>query len=534
MGPDNSTRQSSDTGGLPTAPAPRITIPAPNIDGLLVVIVRHWRWILATTLAFGIGVLLALPFLTTSYQISASLLVKLGREQVAPPVAGATVPLSPLKRSEDVTSEIEILNNQALIERLVNELGVAYFTRRPEPQTLFQQAKAIAREAFDAVRNAWTEVLIFAGLEKRLTPFERVVATLQASIKTEVVRRSDVIEVTLLATDPQAGKHVLKRLLDLYQQEHIRVFRTPGATEFLQGRVNELSAQLASIGERRRALAFTGSVHDFAQQQRMLLEQLHDARTVQARTAEEMAQLARETEQFEAALATPFEEWRQQRIEQVNPSLQALEARLTERRAALATLRLTYTDDSERVQDERAAIRELEALIATTPPRNVQSETFQRSLTRQDVERGLIDRRNRRAGKEAMLAQAAQSVAQAEAALRAFESQGELARELARQAEVTEQSYRLFVQRLDEARILERLDEARISNVALIGEPVASVRPVRPRAMLMFLVALGAGLFGSIGFFLLRDALRPVIHSRDRAAEVLGVPVLVRLPEVKP
>lgn len=514
--------------------APRLTIPAPNIDGLLVVVIRRWRWIVATTLAFGIGVLLALPFLTVSYQVSASLLVKLGREQVAPPVAGVNVQSAPFKRTEDVTSEIEILENKALIERLVNDLGVEYFTFTPPPQTLFQHVKAFARTVVRTVRDAWTEVLIWVGLEKRLTPFQKIVSTLQASIRTEAVRRSDVISVTLLATDPDAGKTVLKRLLELYQEEHIRVFKTPGATEFLEEKVRAAEKRLVELEERQRRFAAQGTVWDFDTQSRQLLQRRFEAQQALARTLEQRGQLEAELAQYEQAARAPAAAQRTQRIEQVNPAVQVLQGRILERRAALATIRLTFTEDSQRVRDELAQLRELEALLARTEATAVQSETFQTPLSAQDVERGLADRRNRVAGLASLAQRQSVTLAEVDAEVRRVSLLGEEARRLAREAAVAEQSFRLHQQRLDEARINEALDEARISNVALIGEPVASVRPVRPRAMLMFLAALGAGLFGSIAVFLLRDALRPVVHSRDRAAEVLGVPVLVRLPEVRP
>ena len=514
-------------------PIPRVVIPPANIDGLLVLLIRRWRWILGTTVAFGLGVLLALPFLPSSYEISANLLVKLGREQTAPPVASSPSQSAPYKRSEDVASELEILGSQALVERLVNDLGVEFFLTEPTPRTLFQHLKAFARSVARTIRAAWSEVLIFVGLEKRLTPFERIVSTLNQSLSTEAVKRSDVIKVTLLATDPSAGIHVLRRLLELYQDEHIRVFKTPGATAFLASRVEALRAELAAVETRRRAFGEQGAVWDYEQQQRQLLERRGEAQQVLSRTLDQRRQVAAEIEQAEAVLSGPEPERLTQRVEQVNPAVQALQARILERRAMLATLRLAFAADSERVRDEEAQLHELEALLQRTEKSVTLSQTFETRAARVDLDRGLSEKRNRLAGLDALADSQRRDLQQVEDAVHRLDAAGEKARALQRDAAVAEQSYRLFIQRLDEARILDALDAAQISNVALIGEPVSSVRPVRPRAMLLFLAALGAGLLSSMAFILLRDAMRPVVHSRDRVAEALGVPVLVRLPEVR-
>ncbi|MEP7300047.1 MAG: Wzz/FepE/Etk N-terminal domain-containing protein [Caldimonas sp.] len=514
-------------------PAHRVTIHSPNLDGLMVVIVQRWRWIVATTLAFGLGVLLALPFMTPAYETSASVLVKLGREQSAPPLAGSPGQGAGLKRPEDVISEIEILKSQALMEQLVNSFGIDYFYFRPAPQTLFQRVKEVARTVARAFGDAYTEVLISIGLEKRLTRFQQVVATLQASLRAEAVKRADVIDVTLLAADPKAGVEVLTRLLQIYQAEHIRVFKTPGATEFLAARVEALKVDLQKVEAERRAFGARGAVWDYDEQRKLLLQRQQEARLGLLRNQQELGRLRSEIAQAEGAMKRPAGETRMGRVEQSNPAVQAIQLRIVERRAALAKLRLNYADDSTRIRDEEAELANLEKLLAGTPALVVQSETFETDLSRRDLERGLAERNNRVPGVEALIERQLVDVQAIERELLRLDALGEESRKLQREVSLIDQSYQLFVRRLDEARISEALDAARISNVALIGPPTSSARPVRPKAMLLFLGALGAGLFGSIGLFLLRDALRPVVHSRERAVELLGVPVFGRLPEVR-
>jgi uncharacterized protein involved in exopolysaccharide biosynthesis len=285
---------------------------------------------------------------------------------------------------------------------------------------------------------------------------------------------------------------------------------------------------------RRRAFSSREAIWDFDEQRKMLLQRQQDTRLSVSRNQQELSRLQSEIGQAEGVLRSPASETRTLRVEQPNPAAQALQLRIVERQSSLAKLRLAYADDSQRVRDEESEIAKLEDMLAHTDRHMTQSETFETDLSRRDLERGLGERRNRLSGVAAQLRRQEQDLRDIDQQLLKLDAYGEESRRLQRETALAEQSYQLFGRRLDEARISDALDSANISNVAVVAEPTASPRPVRPKSMLLFLGALAAGLLGSTGLFLLRDALRPVVHARETAVNVLGVPVLGRLPEVRP
>lgn len=498
----------------------------------MVILLQRWRWILGATLAATIGILAALPFLTPQYEIRASLLYKLGREQAPSQVSGTTNG-SAFKRPEDVTSEIEILKRQSLIEDLVRAFGTDYFLAKKPPETFFQHLKAFARSVVTALSEAFTEVQIFLGLERRLTPFEKVVSLLQHTIEAEAVKRADVIEVSLLMPDKAAGVDVMNKLLELYLKAHIQAYRTPGATQFLTERLSALDKEIGGLEQRRRQFSQQQSVWDIEEQRKMLLLQQRDLQTALARTREDLGRTGAEVAQAQATLKTMPAEKLTSRIEQANPMAADVEQRLVERRVFLVKSKATYGDDSRRVTDTEAEIKELETLLALYKNPVTRSETFEMATGFRDTEKTLLEKTNVLAGLQSAAQRQGEELKRIEQALGRLEAQGEEARRLQREISQSEQSFQLYARRLEEARISEALDAAEISNVSLLGPPSASIRPVRPRAKLLFLGALAVGLLGSIGLFLLRDAMRPAVHSRDRAAALLGAPVLARLPEVR-
>lgn len=525
--------QVNSSHAAPAVTWPRVSFNSPSLDGLVVVLVQHWRWIVCAGLVFAVASLIALPFLTPAYEIKASLLCKLGREQLPPSVAGGTPVSTPFKRPEDVASEIEIIKSQVLVEQLVKAFGTDYFTKRKEPQTLWEHVKYYARTAVRAIKDAFTEVQIWLGLEKRLTPFEKVVSDLQGSITAEAVKRADVIDVTLLFADQVAGIEVMTKLLDLYAAEHIRVFQTPGATRFLGERVAELKTELARLEEEKRRFGSKGAVWDFDEQHKLLLQQAQDVQTTLSKIRQDRSKTASEIEQASTMLKAGTPETRLARVEQANPVVQALEERIMDRRAALEKLRQTFGDDSRRIKDAEAEITKLQQMVANSKKTVTTSETYEVSSGYRETERTLMEKRNRLAGLVAQEQQLTQELKNIEANLAKLDAMGEQARNLQREITLTDQTYQLYSRRLEEARISDALDAAAISNVSVIAQPTASIRPVRPKSKLLFLASLAAGLFGMAGFLLLRDAMRPVVHSRDKAMAVLGAPVLVRLPEVR-
>lgn len=512
---------------------PRVTFSAPNLDWLLVILLQRWRWILASTLLAAISVLLALPFLPRQYEISAALLFKLGREQVAPAVAGTGAAATPFKRTEDVTSEAEIITSQALVENLVNAFGTDYFLAHKAPQTAWEQLKYLARSFVSTVRDAITELMILIGLEKRLTPFEGVVSALLASLHAETVKRSDVINVTLLLADQKAGIEVMNKLIELYLAEHIRAFQTPGATKFLADRVNAMKAELSGLESERSEFSRRFSLWDFDEQRKSLLLQQRELRQALARSGEDIGRVSAELRFAETSLANPSPERRVSRVAQANPVAQALQMRVVDQRGKLERLRLVYGADSRRIEDEETELSQLQKHLDDQARSMTQSETFEVSEGQREAERTLADRRGRSAGLKAQEQRQREQGLLLVAELLRLDTLGERSRRLNQDISLAEQNYQLYVRRLEEARISDALGVAEISNVSMIGRPTASISPIRPRAKLLFLGALAGGLLGSFGFLMLREALRPTVHSRDKAAAILGAPALGRLPEVR-
>lgn len=102
---------------------------------------------------------------------------------------------------------------------------------------------------------------------------------------------------------------------------------------------------------------------------------------------------------------------------------------------------------------------------------------------------------------------------------------------LLREQNVLEQVFLLLRNRYEEVRIAEAM---RTSNVAVIDPAVAPRSPVSPRPLLNLALAGFLGLFVGLGGVFVLEFLDTTVKSADEIGPLLGLPVLGRIPEIRP
>ena len=95
-----------------------------------------------------------------------------------------------------------------------------------------------------------------------------------------------------------------------------------------------------------------------------------------------------------------------------------------------------------------------------------------------------------------------------------------------------EQSFLVYKQRAEEARISEELDRQRVLNVAIAEVPSQPHKPVGyGRTTLAMALMAFAGL-ASLGVGVAADVLDPTFRRPDELEDALGLPVLASMPKV--
>jgi tyrosine-protein kinase Etk/Wzc len=399
-----------------------------------------------------------------TYEVDATLLVKIGRE-ISPPttVPGGQSMAFVGKRPEDITSEIEILKSQHLLQKVVDQLGVEFFQRAPVPSTsLMGEGLRLLGVGASRVMELGRVVLDRMGLDRRVSARDRIVLGLQNGLSIEPVRKTDVIEIRLRTGDPRVGAEVVNTLIALYLDQHLAVFTTPKAREFFEKQVEILETKLKAAEDQRRRFKEQHGVTAFEEQRNHLLRQVAELQA-QAQT------LDAEVEVAESRLPG----LRQRLAASAHaPPAQSQDQEITEQETRLESLRARQRGQRRQLADAQSRLRSLD---------NLETE-----LKRLDRTLGLV-----------------------------------------------EQDYALYAKKREEARINEAMDREKIANVSVISPAIPAPKPIRPRRLLLIVLALVVGPAGGVAMAFLVEYLDPSIRSREDVESHLGLPLLASIPAVK-
>jgi uncharacterized protein involved in exopolysaccharide biosynthesis len=513
---------------------PRVTFAPIGVSWVASVLLQNWKLIAACTLISFLAVVAALPLMDTRYLVHAKVLVELGREMTAPPTVTVkeTAPQVIMsKRPEDLGSEIEIMKSPELMEALVRSFGVDYFLAEPPAVTLWQQGKRLARHTVRWARETFYDALVVIGIRRPVTPFERVVLGLRQALEVDDVRKSDVIDVQLSTSSPEAGVAVLKRYLELFQDKHISVYRSPLVASFFSDEVKRAMADLRNTEDQLQNFKEKQQAWSVAEQSTLLLKTQSDLEATHAKTISDIQETLLRNDELRRQEAALPADVAVSHVIVHDPVDDEMRKQLGSAEAQLAQGSVVFGEGSPQIAQLQRQIDKLRGGIAG------------RHATREDqltstINPRLLEVRREIAGSEVQLAalkarsdnetaqlqkvkEQLQNLSGAETTL--YDMQREVGR--------LDRKYALYTSGLEDSRISEAMEVAKISNVRVISAPVADTTPVWPPLLLILAGGVFVGLGGSVAFVLFRDTIQPVARMPRDVEQLTGLPVLANLPE---
>jgi len=500
-------------------------VPAARWADFLAILSRNRKLILVVFLSMVATVYLVLQLLTERYEVQASLLVKLGRENADIP---ATVQNNGFfttgVRREELNSEIRMLSSRELSEQVVDQIGTEAFRFEPSPpQTFWQSIRYYLKKPVRWAKDRARDFLIALNLKKKLSEREMAILAIEQALRVDAEKESDVIRVRLQSPQPDLGVRVLSTLLERYLDQHIAVRRNVAVKEFFDGQMAQLQQQLKSLEEARLEVRARRNLSAVAEQRSLLLKQLSELDTHLAANESEMAMMRERQALMRSRLDSLAEDVRSSDIATANPSIPAIRERLTELQLERAKLASRYLPGSQVIRKVEEEIADLERRLSELEPTILGSVTSVVNPLKQHFREQIEQIDVQVAGLEARSARQRQQAATLSRILEALNPAEDELEALERERKRAEQSYLTYAGRREEARISEELDLRRVANVSVLSPPARPIEPVYPRKLLLIGLTLPLGLLLGIALALALEYMKDAVESERDLESIEGV-----------
>ncbi|MET1080082.1 MAG: lipopolysaccharide biosynthesis protein [Pseudomonas sp.] len=484
--------------------------------------------VMATLLVVILGAFL----LPTRYESNARLLVKAGRENATLPieVSNRQALIAPSTQRDPIVDEEKMLTGRPIVrwvaERYLERVA-AY-----RPQGFWQGLKFQLKRGTGAVLEVARQLAEGLGLVEAQTEVERLAKRLEKNFSVSHEAGSSVMEVSFTWDDPVIAQQVLETWVEAYLQERTRALSRKSLYAFYEGETQKVSTQILALKKTlqgRLAKIDSISVEERLANLTQQINRLNDARS---ETLNELAGLRSFLLDARSQLKRQPLEVVSEREVSLNPNQLDLKLKLNGLKLERSRLLGTFLPDAGPVKQLDRNIQSLQALIDQESQRLERSQNLTPNSLAVSLRQQTLDAELRERQLQGQLQEHQQQLAQLRGErTRVLNDEPGLSR-TSLQLQAAEQSFALYTDSLEKARIDRELDSSQISNIAQIEQATFNPSRVFPKSLNLLLLALPLSLAVGLLVLYLCYLLDQRVHDGARVEARFKVPLWTTLPDL--
>jgi len=488
-----------------------------------------WRrkWLLLAVLVLCLGIAVAYLLLTTPvYEARAELVVTSEPGPRSAILSAAAPVLSMLGEPAsalgggDLATQIQIIASRPSLEG-----GYGLMHERPEvldrllrlgmtEELLDELPRIVERIPAQAHPSVWPE-------------------RYQAMLDTLMVARieeSDMIEVRCESADPELARDFVNALVLAYLGRSLADAQatTRRTRRYVEDQLTEVEGRLAEAEESLRQFGRrvgTVALDESARQQIGLLVRLTEQAAIARSTANARHAMQEELQQ---QLEAADERVLSVTVMRRNPQIAELQKALAAAEAERVSLLEEYAPDSMPLRRATASVDELRRQLAETALEVLESRQVSINPVTQEIMQEIILAQGEEMAARQSVGVLQDAARRVEAELSGLPDEQVLLLRLQREIELLERIYLALKEKQQEYEITER---ARAPASRLVEHAIAADEPARPRRLLSLAAGIAAGLLLGLLAVGAAEHLDERLHDPERAATVLGMPVMGVLGE---
>lgn len=479
-----------------------MTIPQPpqssfNLRDLATLFFKHRGKILwvfcGTVLTVAIGSFVLPPI----YQAEATLMIKMGREHIYRPEIGGLNPSIAFDQKGILESEVQILTSRDLAARVITDIGI---------HALYPD--------------------FLADSSDHMPPLERSILELQDHLHITEVKDSGVLKVSFEHERPEMASQVVNRLVDFLLQKHLEIFSNP-QVNFLETQAETYHQKFLASQSQLQAFKHRHGLSSLKEEQRLLLEQrqeldagLKNIYQLRQGLASKLSSLKAQIDTIPPTVPLASVSEQQRVIDEANANL--LELKMKEQ-----NLLTQYKDTSRLIKNIRSEINMVKQFIQEQEARLTDKVTTGTNPVYQEL---AIERHKTESELRSLATQAETMEKHLKQLDQKLASLDRLEKELDTlqlKAESDEENYKMYLAKVEEARVSEEMDRLKMANISVIQPATIPSKPVKPQKTLN--LALSVVLGGLFAFLLafFSEFIQGGFTRPEQASRELGLPILV-------
>jgi len=496
-----------------------------SLRDLLTIIFKHRSLILVILLTVVTIVMLITLLMPRTYEVTATFLVNEARAEMQIAPTDSTQLIVNRVSEEVLNSEIEVLKSRKLIEDIVRRLVAE------EPLNPDSSSSGVGR---------LISAVSLGDDEKQRPEFNELVLRLQGNLDISAIRKSNVLQVSYVSTDPVWATRVVGALSDEYLRQRAERYRSPQAAVFFEQQMKDAEQRLRQREQALEEFVDQASItmvegsdgsDSLAAQKGLAMERLAGLESSLGNAEVELESQRRQVASLLAMLQREPE-----RLE--SSSRDNLDAATEEIERALASLRLQRDALLQDFKPESRHVRDIDTQIKMAEDRLVQSRSelgvsgTESNPVFLQIKGELVLSEAALEGTHARVSSLRTQVVEYRKVLDTLNDKAFDLESLHRDSQVAEEDYLLYRKKHEEARISAAMDQEKFINVT-VAQPAQMPLKAEPRGLaLKLFLSIFLGLLGGVGLaFGLDTFLDRSFTTAENLERRLGIPHIASIPE---
>lgn len=327
----------------------------------------------------------------------------------------------------------------------------------------------------------WSNQSVSRMTPVQLKAHDKAVEQFSKHLSAEMIRKSNVIHVTYIASDPQTARQTLDRLLTAFLAKQREIAQPPGTSQFFASEAARYKKDLDQAQQDLADYQQKQGIVSLSDTEEAVDRQINQAQTDLRSTDAQINEVSqRLSEQARQLKGIPTRQMTLQRTVPNEYSVERLNTMLAELQNQRTSLLQKFTPSDRLVQEVDKQIADTNDALKHAQQMTSQEHTSDVNPVWQEVTGSIIHNEADRQALKARRNSLAEQIKKLQSNLSGVEGSTVAFTTLRQKVTDLQNNYQLYAQKRDEAQIADAMNENRLLNVAVEQNPTFSIMPYRP------------------------------------------------------